>query len=1395
MVDQVNYSDPFAASLSGSPGRPLSFEDVLWLLDTGRREIAQPALGYYLAGRRALNLNPFVEQALFPFTAIPAMLSDQAAPQRPEISGLDPASMRRYWEEATAGGNDLARAALEIALDPTSYLGGPIKTVGTKLAAKAPALGPVVGPVARAAGTGLATVDDAYIRATDRLLGGIGNFLAATIGKTKPFQLSKQAIFGDYFTKLLDAFEQMERRISGRDKTINILDIPGRTSVGDIMSSAKKELEDILSKNPSYAGKNINEYGVLARRERNLFKEILDRVNDFTGQWDEAIYYNLLKNAYQHLRQIANDFDIAVEHVFKNREWYPGVKDASDNLIPMPEIVKKDIDNLMAQRHRSTMDVLESWLEALKASEKYRADIAEVMADPVTGATRTLSMPKEYANYKYLIANAIDEIDALFNQHAYLRKRFGSPDEELAALSNIGEYLSYRNMVDFLKNLSSIGASTKDILPSLVGAGHLKNVPVSPESAAPGIYRYRQNFYDDIARNARALESLMLSVADSHDEIIRSIYNDMASAAEDIFSLAMAERGAISSGKRRFEAWLSKEASDFIKPQSERIQRLFDELASDQDRIKRVITKTLEEKGITDAKTIKSTIQSLTPDPQAIIDFLKENGKDPQTINSVESILEKWSLNLFKDDPFRLVARRFREAKAVELGLNKQSIWGRALSGADTLESMLREEALMAPSTSGMNLAGGIFLASLDGTPPREIVRLFKENLQRLRAGGKEFVPSEILDIHEKLGVTVPNELKRQVHDAAGNLAGRPANVIPGLGEQLAETATERVNPFVRGAIGAIQGAGMLSPLGPAGMAAGAAAGAAAKVKLQPKMARLNRAVYDVIEGALRGARYLEKFNELFPRESLNIFDEALRTIEPRRIGEINPKMLDVLPGGPRLDFDAFKKFVTSSYAARQNLIVNTPRKEAFINAIREMLELPDTATLQDITSAIGKNGLLISPDRLRGLLVDAGASVDDAAAIARKWERTIESIASESIKHSNKTNFDYLRTANFEEFLRRVTFFPVWTTRATPIFIRLLVQNPVFFNVIKALNQISMEDKDVPESMRGFVGTGGAGNLLAAALFGRAGMVYINPVRGLIPMADAGGTQFTRDDQDFIGSLVSMMQRFGLGPAPRVSLPLQVLGLAPQDSFNLMRTSQLLELVGAPIGMLAGTGIDSPEKFIKSALRGASEFIGTNRYDESVTGSDYKDQLIRRRIAEMAYEKTGRAPYGVWLEAMNGGRSTGGEDFAGLSEEAAKIWNQARLDVERQLFISNLITTLIPLRTRFMSETERGLRQLANPIMEIPRESLARELLVKQFPQAMALFDTSNTKQDAVQRQMRGYSELRTNMMFLPPASRRRLIDDYLASHQALARYLAWREANNYTGEDALSTYVRGGR
>jgi hypothetical protein len=345
------------------------------------------------------------------------------------------------------------------------------------------------------------------------------------------------------------------------------------------------------------------------------------------------------------------------------------------------------------------------------------------------------------------------------------------------------------------------------------------------------------------------------------------------------------------------------------------------------------------------------------------------------------------------------------------------------------------------------------------------------------------------------------------------------------------------------------------------------------------------------------------------------------------------------------------------------------------------------------------------------------------------------------------------------------------------------LIQDPRLVIAIDRLNNLSeqeISEAGLPPKFERLASTGILGDAIAGFMMGRPDASLMANVAGLInPYSEIGrGINQVAPAPDRKGAGLQqasdVLGGLGLGIGPGLGLAGRATGLLEDYGGPQLRTSSYIEALSG----LGGGPQVNPEQVpieIIRALRGGI----TGEHQATLTGSSTKDYAVRQRIAEMAYQKTGKPPSGDWKEAMD--------------DPTSQIWKQALQQVETQRAGQTLISSTLPFRTKLLSDVERDVTaartrtgtsaaQLAALPTGTPEERAAKEVemsrrfaaAAKTDPTALVMSQLGGTDEQTGKRMYAAYRDKQAKWKGMSKQRRDAERKAYIEARPQLGRYLA---------------------
>lgn len=328
------------------------------------------------------------------------------------------------------------------------------------------------------------------------------------------------------------------------------------------------------------------------------------------------------------------------------------------------------------------------------------------------------------------------------------------------------------------------------------------------------------------------------------------------------------------------------------------------------------------------------------------------------------------------------------------------------------------------------------------------------------------------------------------------------------------------------------------------------------------------------------------------------------------------------------------------------------------------------------------EHGVTFSVQQLEQAVRRVGGTPEQAAELAAAWSRVQAEASSRGEQLARRLFFDYGDERNIERWLgiRAWAPFHFWATRNIPFYLETLGQHPWLLRAWESYHQISEDERKrlglpprfsdtMPVPVLGF-------------LFG-PGTAYANPLVAL-SIADQLKYRYIPDDAPLLAKIQEQASRFGLGLAPWAEIPLGISGALGEDwePMRVLRHSGL-------VSQVTGIDVEQPIREGLRRLRGKGP---------TLTGSDYTDYLVQKRILELSVEETGRAAHPAYVAAMR--------------DPSSPIFQRAWADVRRQLLSQELVGMTLPVPVKFLPETEeriRSARAQLPPTGDLPPGTMSR--------------------------------------------------------------------------------------
>lgn len=223
----------------------------------------------------------------------------------------------------------------------------------------------------------------------------------------------------------------------------------------------------------------------------------------------------------------------------------------------------------------------------------------------------------------------------------------------------------------------------------------------------------------------------------------------------------------------------------------------------------------------------------------------------------------------------------------------------------------------------------------------------------------------------------------------------------------------------------------------------------------------------------------------------------------------------------------------------------------------------------------------------------------------------------------------------------------------------------------------------------------GSLADSIASILFGRQGEVFANPLayvslmQQLRPLKGEEGTP---------GQMMEALGNVGLSPNPLLGLPMQMAGLmGDRPVGNIFRlSSPISALVGAVEGR--PVEIEAPIKETVANLQ--KQLSGTQPFNP-------REWAIRKRLAEMSLEETGKPNHPEYIRAMN--------------DPNHPLRRKAEAQVARESLVSGALSFAGVPFVKFLPETEKVVREARKGLPQITGKETAAERDYKLYLLAKA--------------------------------------------------------------------------
>ncbi|CCF85414.1 hypothetical protein NITHO_4930006 [Nitrolancea hollandica Lb] len=326
-----------------------------------------------------------------------------------------------------------------------------------------------------------------------------------------------------------------------------------------------------------------------------------------------------------------------------------------------------------------------------------------------------------------------------------------------------------------------------------------------------------------------------------------------------------------------------------------------------------------------------------------------------------------------------------------------------------------------------------------------------------------------------------------------------------------------------------------------------------------------------------------------------------------------------------------------------------------------------DSKVTKQILADIEKSGGDLSAEAVAATIKTAGGPDDLATDLSLLWGRGLDEASEIGEEAATRIHFDYGDERAIEAKLHLRAWFPfhTWATRNIPFYLQTLAENPWLLRTWVHYQTLTDQEKErlgLTDRVSGKLPMPG-GDALLGALLG-PGTVYFNPMT-VMSIADQFKPIYDDPEMPLAGRVIKQAGRVGFSPVPWIDIPLHIAGVYGEESEpgNVLRHSALVKDL---------TGVD-PEGFLKSGVR------AVRGQEAPVSGSRIEDGMIRRRIAELSVEETGRAGDPNYLMAMG--------------DPNSEIWQRAASDVRKNRTAMDLLGFVSPFPSTFVGETEQAIR------------------------------------------------------------------------------------------------------
>lgn len=722
---------------------------------------------------------------------------------------------------------------------------------------------------------------------------------------------------------------------------------------------------------------------------------------------------------------------------------------------------------------------------------------------------------------------------------------------------------------------------------------------------------------------------------------------------------------------------------------------------------------------------------------------------DAKDMSRLRALVEKWHRlehDLITGDPLLAAEKAVYEATLSGLGGGVPRIGGTLGRGFDVMSQWWKELALMSPRYLSQNAAWALGAMARMGYDPVDAGRRMVDTLKRWRTSKNpdDWLPASSAEFIRQNEWRHPAALVTGAHVVAQQSI-----------DYIKSTASERIPPLVRAAVGAAVGMGG----GPVGSAIGAYL-----AWKSPAAATLSRNLSWIIEQSVRMPIYEEVFRQHVAQAAPSFLD---RVAQVARTGVV--EVAHDVAGTTRQAWT----LVDDPFKVRTTKLVTRRAATAEIDE-----------ALQELAARQGRFG----HRTLNQTLTRMGIPTDARNALIREWTNIQGQASRAGLDASNAIHFDYSTITNIEEFLKQYVPFATWALRAMPWLFDRLAENPAVALAVVRYYQNShreMQEAGVPASYLGYQPLRGAiGQTLATIMTGRPGNeVWINPLQlALGPFGEAvRAPTRIQDDDSPVEAALEMARSVGLAPSGLLEYAASASGLGPAASRvfggtadqpipNLWRYS---DVVGGLLGRLRNVGTNTPFQGALDALLGAGGFEAGGLLKElpatfrrQALGQDpfsYRQLAIERRLDEMSMEEVGKVGDAAYMAAK--------------SDPNSPLYRRAAADVAQREILQGLLASTVPIPTRALTDTEAAVRkqsQIARAeagiegAVDTPEEKAAYAAAVEARPISAAYANSSGQRLQAEIK--RGLAELNNPVLLFPdsPPDVRRYMEVIWADYQA---------------------------